>query len=247
MSAALVRCLYPDWPAPARVHACTTLRGGGVSRPPFDSLNLAAHVGDDPAAVRENRRRLRAQLSLPGEPHWLEQVHGTEIVELDDGAAATAAADGAVARRPGVVCAVLTADCLPLLLCDRTGHNVAAVHAGWRGLAAGVIEEALQRLRVPGEELYAWLGPAIGARAFEVGDEVRAAFVAHDRAAAAAFAAHNGRWCADLYHLARQRLAAAGVRQVYGGSACTWSDATRFFSYRRDGQCGRMATLIWIA
>ncbi|WJW74922.1 peptidoglycan editing factor PgeF [Thiohalobacter sp. IOR34] len=237
--------LIPDWPAPAVVRALTTTRAGGVSRPPYDSLNLADHVGDDPAAVAANRERLRTRLGLPAEPVWLRQVHGTGIVDAAR-LSGTAGADGSTTAQPGVVCAVLTADCLPLLLCDRAGRRVAAVHAGWRGLAGGVIEAALDAMDRPGSELLAWLGPAIGPRAFAVGDEVRAAFVAADPAAATAFHREAGGWRADLYALARQRLAARGVRAVYGGHWCTHEDRARFYSYRRDGDTGRMASLIWL-
>ncbi|MCG6940798.1 MAG: peptidoglycan editing factor PgeF [Thiohalocapsa sp.] len=243
--------ILPDWPAPANVRACTSTRRGGVSGGPFASLNLAAHVGDDAAAVAANRRRLRAVLDLPAEPLWLSQVHGCEAVSADRGPAAARGeppvADAAVSRAPGRVCAVLTADCLPLLLCDRAGTTCAAVHAGWRGLHRGVIEATLARLGVPGSELLAWLGPAIGPARFEVGPEVRAAFLQQDAAAASAFRAGAGdRWLADLYALARLRLSAAGVSAVSGGDLCTLSDRERFFSYRRDGRTGRMATLIWL-
>jgi polyphenol oxidase len=238
--------LWPDWPAPAHVRAVCTTRAGGVSQSPYASLNLGDHVGDDAGVVAENRAWLRRVLNLPADPSWLQQVHGTDAV---DAAALTrpCQADAAYTDRPGVVCAVLTADCLPLLLCDRTGTRVAAVHAGWRGLAGGVIERALEGFTAPGSELLAWLGPAIGPQAFEVGEEVRAEFVAHDVAAAAAFLpARAGHWWADLYMLARQRLAARAVSAVYGGGHCTYTDAARFYSYRRDGSTGRMASLIWL-
>jgi len=234
-----------DWPAPARVRAYATTRIGGVSAAPYAGLNLAGHVGDDPAAVAANRRLLREALRLPAEPLWLEQVHGTAVVEAAQ-AACECQADASIATRPGTVCVVMTADCLPLLLCDRAGTRVAAVHAGWRGLNAGVIEATVERLGVVPDSLLVWLGPAIGPAAFEVGDEVRSAFVAHDPAAAAAFKpSPGGRWLADLYALARQRLAGCGVTAVYGGGLCTYSDATRFYSYRRDGVTGRMASLVW--
>lgn len=238
--------IVPAWPAPANVRALSTTRAGGVGVAPFDSLNLGTHVGDDPAAVSANRARLRAL--LPAEPCWLNQVHGTAVVD-----AATAPgvpdADGAISRRPGAVCVVMTADCLPVLLCDRAGTVVGAAHAGWRGLQGGVIEATTRAMGVPAGDLMAWLGPAIGPAAFEVGDEVRAAFVAGDPAAAAAFrpAGPAGKWLADLYLLARQRLAALGITRVYGGDACTFTEATRFFSYRREGRTGRMASLVWLA
>ncbi len=237
--------LHPDWPAPANVRAAITTRHGGVSVGPYASLNLATHVGDEPAAVAENRARLRSELALPSEPAWLNQVHGTAVADAADGGECDA--DASVATRPGTVCAVLTADCLPLLLCDRAGSRVAAVHAGWRGLLGGVIESALAQLGGDADQLMVWLGPAIGADAFEVGDEVRSAFIAVDDAAATAFRpSPAGRWLADLYALARLRLNRCGVATVHGGGLCTFHDARRFYSYRRDGVTGRMASLIWL-
>ncbi len=238
--------IVPGWPAPANVKALSTTRAGGVGVAPFDSLNLGTHVGDDPAAVAANRARLRAL--LPVEPCWLNQVHGTAVVDLAT-AHGVPDADAAVSRTPGAVCVVMTADCLPVLLCDRAGTVVGAAHAGWRGLQGGVIEAAVRAMNVPAGELMAWLGPAIGPAAFEVGDEVRAAFVADDPAAACAFrpAGPAGKWLADLYLLARQRLAALGVTAVHGGDSCTFTEAERFFSYRRDGRTGRMASLVWLA
>lgn len=237
--------IVPDWPAPAGVHALVTTRTGGASAGPYASMNLAAHVGDEAAAVTENRRRLRAH--LPAEPLWLAQVHGCRIVDAA-AAAPGVEADGAFARRRGVVCAVLTADCLPVLLCDDAGTVVCAAHAGWRGLAGGVLEAAVAALGVPPARLMAWLGPAIGPQAFEVGAEVRETFLAHSPAAAAAFAARdNGKWLADLCRLATQRLNGVGVERVFGGGHCTYHEAGRFYSYRRDKTTGRMASLIWIA
>ncbi len=238
--------IEPDWPAPPGVRALTTLRSGGYSRPPFDGLNLGDHVGDAPAAVARNRALLRQSLRLPSEPCWLTQVHGADVVEA--GAVPQGwTADALFSRTPGQVCAVLTADCLPLLLCSRTGDRVAAVHAGWRGLAAGVIEAALERLALPGEELIAWLGPAIGPAHFEVGAEVREVFLRRDPETEAAFERHRpGHWLADLYRLARLCLGRRGVSAVWGGRCCTVADGARFYSYRRDGRTGRMATLIWI-
>lgn len=238
--------LRADWPAPANVHTASTLRSGGVSQPPFDTLNLGTHVGDAPEAVRENRRRLQQALQLPAEPCWLEQVHGTAVVEAGTWIAPPQA-DACIARSPGQVCVVMTADCLPVLFCSREGDRVAAAHAGWRGLAGGVLESTVSSLGLPGSQLLAWLGPAIGPQEFEVGDEVRIAFTARDAAAAQAFAPSHraGHWRADLYLLARQALTRLGVSAVYGGGACTVREQSRFFSYRRDGQCGRMATLIW--
>ena len=240
-----VAILRPEWPAPAHVQAAFTLRAGGVSSAPFDSLNLGTHVGDEAAAVAENRRRVRGQLQLPQEPAWIDQVHGIEVLDLDS-TAQPAAADAAFTRRAGRVCAVQVADCLPVLITVRDGSVVAAAHAGWRGLAAGVLEATVRRLAVEPGQAMVWLGPAIGQAHFEVGDEVRQVFLARDAAAAAAFAANaRGRWLCDLAALARRRLAALGVSAVFGGCWCTYSDAARFFSYRREGRCGRMAALIW--
>lgn len=233
----------PDWPVD--VVALTTTRAGGVSAGACGSLNLAAHVDDDPKNVAENRRRLRTALALSGEPAWLRQVHGTTVVDAARGAGAEA--DASFTTEPGVVCAVLTADCLPVLFAARDGGAVAAAHAGWRGLLAGVLEATLDALPVPNGELLAWLGPAISQPAFEVGGEVREQFVAERPESAAAFLANDrGRWQADLYALARLRLDAAGVGEVYGGGYCTHGDAERFFSYRRDPGCGRMASVIAI-
>ncbi len=238
--------LLPDWPAPPGVRAVMTLRTGGVSGGPYASLNLGDHVGDEPEAVAENRRLLREALALPAEPLWLEQVHGTGVARFDG--PDRPQADAAVALAPGQVCAVMVADCLPVLLADRHGACVAAAHAGWRGLAAGVLEATVAAMPADPSQLVAWLGPAIGPDAFEVGPEVRAAFIAADAAAADAFRPGTGdRWLADVYQLARQRLARAGVTEVHGGGLCTVSDPARFFSYRRDGVTGRMAALVWRA
>ncbi len=211
---------------------------------PWASFNLGDHVGDHTDHVWKNRRRLRRE--LPGEPFWLKQVHGTLAVNAAN-SAEIVEADASYARQVDVVCAVMTADCLPVLLCDRAGTVVAAVHAGWRGLCAGVIEATIGQMAVPSENLLAWLGPAIGPRAFEVGDEVRAAFLAADAGAQTAFVANGaGKWLADLYVLARRRLNAIGLTNIHGGDHCTYSDASRFFSFRRDGVTGRMASLIWL-
>lgn len=240
-------CLIPDWDAPAAVHSLVTTRDGGLSAAPYASLNLAAHVGDDPLIVARNRQRLRQGiLPLPADPLWLEQVHGTQMVTAENYREG-AAGDACIARTPGLVCAVLTADCLPLLLCAEDASVVGAVHAGWRGLSAGVIEACVAAMATPPARLLAWLGPAIGPRAYEVGDEVRATFCRQDAAAEQAFVPHRpGKWLCDLYLLARQRLAALGVRRVSGGEYCTYGDADRFYSYRRDGVTGRMATCIWL-
>lgn len=250
---------FADWPAPPGVHGGSTRRAGlGVSPPPFDTLNLGGHRtagGDDAANVRRNREALRDALHLPAAPRWLRQVHGTAVFDADagtvDGAALAAEgdepeADAAVTRREGVVLAVLHADCLPVLLCSDDGAVLGAAHAGWRGLAAGVVEATLAAMRVPGGRVIAWLGPAAGPANYEVGDEVRAAFVDGDAGAASAFAASRpGHWRVDLYALARRRLARLGVTRVHGGGRCTIGEPAAFFSHRRDARTGRMASLLW--
>jgi purine-nucleoside/S-methyl-5'-thioadenosine phosphorylase / adenosine deaminase len=243
--------IVPDWPVSSRVEAVVTTRNGGVSTGRYASLNLGAAsatraFGDAPINVAENRARVRAL--LPAEPAWLAQVHGTSVHTAE---AATPdvppIADAAVTRTPNVVLAVQSADCLPVLLADRDGAAIGIAHAGWRGLAAGVVDNAVRALAVPPERVVAWLGPAIGPDAFEVGADVRDAFVAVDADADAAFRPKGpGKWRADLYALARQRLARCGVRDVHGGGACTYSEPARFFSYRRDGDTGRMAALLWL-
>jgi YfiH family protein len=233
----------PDWPAPSNVRAWVTERGG-ASR--YGTWNLALHVGDDARAVEANRKRLRDALGLPNDPSWLEQVHGTRVLDLDRDEVGPA--DGAVTTRAATVCAVMTADCLPVLLCDRAGTRVGAAHAGWRGLRDGVLPAAVAALRVPPAQVLAWLGPAIGQASYEVGAEVRDAFVAREAAAARRFVPNaRGRWQADLYGLARDALMAAGVTSVHGGGFCTFTEAERFFSHRREAPCGRMASLIWLA
>ncbi len=236
--------LTPDWPAPPQVRACVTTRAGGISLPPYAALNLATHVGDAPAAVAENRRRLVEALDLPAPPRWLSQVHGTHCVDATT-AADGAQADASYALRPGIVCAVLTADCLPVLLCDRAGTRVAAVHAGWRGLRDGVVAAALRRLDCPPRELIAWIGPGIGTDAYVVGADFRARFVALDPASAACFEHRADGWHADLAALAGRQLAAAGVGCTVQANLCTYADP-RFYSYRRDGVTGRLASLIWL-
>ena len=236
----------PDWPAPQGVRGAVTLRGGGVSRGIYASFNLGDHVGDAREAVAGNRERLRDMLKLPGEPCWLRQVHGTEVATLPVAPARIPEADGAVTGTPGVVLAVLTADCLPVLACSRDGRQVGVFHAGWRGLLAGILERGVAAMRVAPEEILIYLGPAIGPEHFEVGPEVRAAFLAADAGAAEAFRRGSGdRWLANIYELARRRLRGAGVQAIFGGDLCTVADPARYFSYRRDGVTGRMASLIW--
>ena len=260
--------IVPDWPAPPGVRALATTRRGGVSGAPWQGFNLGDHVGDDPAAVTANRALLRRE--LPSAPRWLVQVHGTRCVDASLAAPGTQA-DASFTRQRGVVCAVLTADCLPVLLCDDQGSVVAVAHAGWRGLASGVIEATVAAMGVPGARLMAWLGPAIGPQFFEVGDEVRETFVTKDAAAAPAFESRaGGKWLCDIYALARLRLSTLGLRRIagprsgvpgmqstgprsgvpgmqsIGADVCTVADAENFFSYRRDGTTGRMASLIWL-
>jgi len=238
--------ISPNWPAPARVKAIVTERGGGVSRGPYASLNLGTHVGDDPDSVADNRRVLAAELALPAQPSWLEQVHGATVVDLD--IELPGAADGSITSSVGCVCAVLTADCLPVLFSTTAGDRVGVAHAGWRGLVSGVLPATVATMGGDPGDLLVWLGPAIGATAYEVGEEVRAVFVAADSAADVCFTANGrDRWQADLYGLARRSLAEAGVRAVHGGDFCTYSEAERFYSHRREAPCGRMATLIWLS
>lgn len=236
--------LQPDWPAPTRVKAYASTRRGGVSAEPYQGLNLGAHVGDDAAHVRENRQLLSRVLNLPSEPCWLNQVHGIDCVNLPG---QLAQADAACTTQVNQVCVVMTADCLPVLFCDNKGEWVAAAHAGWRGLVDGVLESTIAQFSGHRSALMAWLGPAIGPTAFEVGPEVRAAFIAKNPDAEQAFTRGEGdRYFADLYALARQRLQAGGVTAVYGGGHCTYSESERFFSYRRDRITGRQASLIWL-
>lgn len=238
--------LRASWPAPPNVVAGTTLRSGGVSSGAFSSLNLGARSGDDAAAVSENRNRFRSFCELPDDPRWLRQVHGTHVV-IEPPPGETPEADASISRSPGVVCAVLTADCLPVIFAATDGTEVAAAHAGWRGLAAGVLEATVRAMSVDPVNLVVWLGPAISQPAFEVGPEVRQEFLEHDPAADECFAANaQGRWQADLYGLARLRLASLGIGQVSGGEHCTAREPERFFSYRRDGACGRMASFVFL-
>jgi YfiH family protein len=251
--------LEADWPAPPGVRALTTTRHGlGVSRAPFDAFNLGARCGDDPAAVAENRRQLLQALHLPSPPRWLRQVHGIDVARdpavverIDD----EPEADAAVTSTPGVVLAILTADCLPVVLTDRDGSEVAAAHAGWPGLSAGMLEATVAAMRTHAARLQAWIGPAAGPDRYEIGDEVRERFMAHDPRAASAFVATRpGHWRVDLFAIARMRLAEAGLDPacIHGGGVCTISDPQRFFSHRRStldgsGRSGRSATLAWIA
>lgn len=236
--------IIPDWPAPSNVKAVQTTRAGGISSPPYDSLNLGDHVGDAPMAVARNRMLLNDL--LPSEPVWLQQVHGTVVANADM-TSCLPQADACIARQRAAVCVVMTADCLPILLCDMQGSVVGVAHAGWKGLVAGVIEATIQAMEAAPENIMAWLGPAISQDAFEVGDEVRAAFLAIQPQAASAFVpGANGKWFADLYALARLRLNALGIDRIYGGGSCTYRDRDRYFSYRRDGVTGRMGTFIWL-
>lgn len=236
--------ILPDWPVPPPVRALVTTRHGGVSTGPYASLNLGSAVNDDPDAVAENRALVRAH--LPSEPRWLKQVHGNGVVTADS-VATPVAADASVTRSPGVVCVIQMADCMPVLLAARDGSVIGIAHAGWRGLAGGVVERTVEAMQADPAAVIAWLGPAIGPEAFEVGDEVRAAFVAHDAAAANAFRPlQPGKWLADLFSLARQRLVRSGVTAVHGGGLCTVADPIRFFSHRRDRVTGRMGAFLWI-
>jgi polyphenol oxidase len=246
-----IEWLTPCWPVPPKVRALSTLRGGGVSTGRYASLNLGGHVEDAPEAVAENRRRLRIAAGLPAEPGWLAQVHGVGIADLDalpaNHGSSAPQADGAVTRVPGRICAILAADCLPVLIASERGDAVAAAHAGWRGLAGGVIEATVKALRSPPESLLAWLGPAIGPGHFEVGPEVREQLLRGDPGALTAFVPNaRGRFMADLPGLARRRLERLGITRIYGGGECTHAEAERYFSHRRDGQTGRQATLVWL-
>lgn len=239
--------IQPDWPAPANVHAFTTTRNGpGVSPLPYYRFNLGARCGDDADAVRRNRAALRTHYGLPGEPLWLHQVHGIDVVR-DDGRRDEPMADASVTAETGSVLAVLTADCLPVLFCNQAGTEVAAAHAGWRGLAAGVLEETVAAMRSRGADIMAWLGPAAGAARYEIGEDVRQAFLRHDAGSEAAFTpTRPGHYLVDMPAIARRRLAAVGVSRVYGGEFCTLADI-RFYSHRREQRTGRMASLIWLA
>jgi YfiH family protein len=236
--------IVPEWPAPARVRALVTTRSGGISSGPYASLNLGFRTDDDPAATAQNRSRLLQHLPQP--PKWLAQVHGTAVVDADT-LTNVPEADASIAREPGTVCAILVADCLPILLADRAGTCVGAAHAGWRGLAAGVIANTVARMAVAPTDLIAYIGPGIGPAAFEVGDDVLRAFCANALELERAFAPlRPGKWLCDLPRLARNALHRAGVTEIWGGTLCTYSDSTRFYSYRRDRITGRMAALVWL-
>ena len=241
----MIDLVYPRWSAPAGIGACCTTRSGGVSAGPWADLNLGLHVDDHEADVLNNRARLREQLDLPAEPDWIHQTHGIDVVTLEDEPGRDA--DAAITREPGRVAVVMIADCLPILLCNRSGTEVAAVHAGWRGLQAGVVGAAVRAMHSPPAELLAWIGPAISQPCFEVGDEVRAAFIGTDPATAIRFSANRpGHWLCDLAGIAEDWLGKLGVAEVSRSDECTYRDAERFYSYRRDGVTGRMASLIWI-
>jgi YfiH family protein len=253
--------LWAQWPAPANVRAFTTLRhGAGVSLPPFDEFNLGARCGDDTQAVADNRAALVENFALPSSPRWLQQVHGIEVMRFSAPSTATAGegaeepiADASVTSAPDVVLAILTADCLPIVFAAEDGSEIGAAHAGWRGLASGVLENTVAAMHTPAGKLVAWLGPAAGPQAYEIGEEVFDAFVSQDARAASAFAATRpGHWRVDLYEIARQRLGKLGVTRAYGGDLCTISDPQRFYSHRRStsmssGRTGRMATVVWMA
>lgn len=241
------RYIIPDWPAPKNVRAASTTRQGGYSQAPYDSFNLGFRVADHPCAIAANHQCLKSDLKLPCEPMWLKQVHGTRVVKADKTALAIDA-DASYTQSAGLVCAVQTADCLPVLICNQQGTQVAAAHAGWRGLLNGVLEKTVETFEDPADDLMAWLGPAIGPQVFELNGEIREQFIAADPKAKQAFSLiADHRWLADIYQLARQRLANKGVLRVYGGQFCTYRDSARFYSHRRDqGNTGRMASLIWL-
>lgn len=234
-----------DWPAPANINAVTTLRTGGISQGEFSSLNPADHVNDKVQHVLANRQKINAMLSLPAEPVWLRQTHSIQAVCADQ-VTGIPEADASYTMQSNIVCTVLTADCLPILLCGLQRTSIAAIHGGWRGLLNGIIGSTL--CKMPGGEFMAWLGPAISAQSFEVGDDVRNAFINKSGQFTAAFTDHaDGKYLADIYQLARILLNNAGIQQIYGGQYCTVRESERFFSYRRDGLTGRMATMVWKA
>ena len=242
-----IRTTAPPWTVPQQIRALTTTRVGGISSAPYDELNLADHVGDQSEAVVANRRILRQKLALPGPPVWLSQVHGTNVVDaamVSEGVIA----DGSFTNEAGVVCAVMTADCLPLFLCSQDGDKVGILHVGWRGLCDGVIESGLKRFAVPVRQLITATGPAIGPGAYEVGEDVYVQFAHVKEDIKLGFQPSNrsGHWLVNLYRLVELRLKRLGVRQVFTVDACTYTQKEDYFSYRREHQCGRMASLIWI-
>jgi YfiH family protein len=239
-----IEVIHADWPAPPNIRAFTTTRKGGFSQGPWSSLNLGTNCGDNPRCVEKNRQSLLRL--LPSEPPWLDQVHGTEVTGWDKAKGAGIEADAIVSSEAGQVCAVLTADCLPVIFCDKEGTRIAAAHAGWRGLAAGVLEATVLAMGCKPSDLMAWLGPAIGPRAFEVGRDVFDAFANSNIENAIAFKPHRDRWLADLYQLARLSLARVGITQISGGQYCTYAEEDCFYSYRREGETGRLATVIWM-
>ncbi|KMK51713.1 laccase [[Actinobacillus] muris] len=240
--------ILPNWSVPAHIHALTTTRSGGVSQAPFESLNLGDHVNDDPLAVRQNRALLQNALKLPTPPVYLTQTHSTQVLTLPLQTGQSLEADAVYTDQPNQVCLVMTADCLPALFCSEDGTEIAAAHAGWRGLCYGVLEATAAKFRCPPHQIKVWLGPAIGATAFQVGQDVIDQFCAVDPQANSAFVLDqraSGKFLGDLYQIARQRLQRLGIMQISGGDYCTYTDSKRFFSYRRENMTGRMATLIW--
>ena len=239
--------LTPNWPAPPQIKAFSTTRQGGFSEQSYNSMNLGDHVGDDAEKVAKNRTTLRSMLDLPNEPQWLKQIHGNKVIQIHTGSSATVEADGCFTKQESNVCAVLTADCLPILITDKAGTTVAAIHAGWRGLANGIIDVALRALGLPNHSLLVWLGPAIGPTKFEVGEDVKSIFSEQAYNTDLAFKPKTAnKWLLDIYQIARYNLIRNGVEQIYGGDQCTFSQSDRYFSYRRDGVTGRMASLIWL-
>lgn len=238
--------IIPHWPAPANIKALTTTRRGGCSQAPFDSFNLGLHVGDNTIDVLANRCRLQKMAQLPDRPKWLQQVHGDQVVDAAV-LGEPVAADASFSTKASTVCVVMTADCLPIILCNKQGSFVAAIHAGWRSLANGIIENTVTKYCDNSNDLLAWLGPCIGPKHFEVGTEVREQFINNDEKASVAFKAQQDKWLADLQLLAQQRLQDLGIQAIYHHQACTFSDPSEYFSYRREGNTGRMATMIWIA
>ena len=239
--------LQPQWPAPSKIKSYTSTRLGGFSRAPYDSFNLANHVGDELFNVRQNRQLLKSQLHIPSDPCWLNQVHSTKVIQIEQPLREAVEADASFTRKLSIVCAVLTADCLPLLVCDKKGTTIASIHAGWRGLAGGVIDKTIAALDLPSSQLLVWLGPAISQSCFEVGNEVKEKFDRLDYNTDKAFCQKaDGKWLLDIYQIARANLNDLGIENIYGGDQCTFRQGDKFFSYRRDGITGRMASIIWM-